>query len=200
MDCEKKLKFIERFSGVLAGTDEAGRGPLAGPVVAAAVVLTERQKKSLLEMGLKDSKKMSFDKREAIFRAMREMGVVWRAQAESVEAIAKLNINTASLRAMGKSVRKLFPALPVELVVVDGLHEIPGLGVPQVALVAADDLVPSVSAASVVAKVLRDRVMIALDRLYPQYGFARHKGYPTEAHRDAIQRFGLSTVHRATKR
>ena len=200
MDCEKKLKFIEQFRGVLAGTDEAGRGPLAGPVVGAAVVLTEPQKKSLIELGLKDSKKMTFDRREAIFRAMCEMGVVWRAQAASVEAIAKLNINAASLRAMGESVRKLFPALAVELVVVDGPHGLPGLAVPQIPLVSADDLVPSVSAASVVAKVLRDRVMIALDRLYPQYGFARHKGYPTKDHKNAIRVFGLSPVHRVRKR
>ena len=195
MDYEKKLKFIEQFDGVAAGADEAGRGPLAGPVVAAAVVLTERQKKALVALGLRDSKRISAEKREALFDAMREMGVVWRAQAAGVEAIARLNINAASLWAMGKSVSKL--PLAVELVVVDGLYEIPGLAVPQIPLAKADDLVSSVSAASVVAKVLRDRVMIALDKIFPQYGFARHKGYPTEAHRKAVQTFGLSPVHRA---
>ena len=125
------------------------------------------------------------------------MDVIWRAQAAGVEAIARLNINRASLWAMGKSVQKL--PMAVGLVVVDGLYELPGLAVPQIPLVAADDLVPSVSAASVIAKVLRDRVMIALDRLYPQYGFARHKGYPTEAHRNAVRTFGLSPVHRSQK-
>ena len=198
MDAEKKLNFIEQFDGVVAGTDEAGRGPMAGPVVGAAVVLTELQKKALLKMGLKDSKRISPHKREALFDAMCEMGVAWRAQAAGVGMIAKLNINAASLWAMGKSVRKLPPA--AGLVVVDGLYELPGLDSPQISLVAADDLVPSVSAASVVAKVLRDRVMIALDRLYPQYGFARHKGYPTEAHRNAVRTFGLSPVHRVQKR
>ena len=194
MDAEDKLNFIEQFNGVAAGTDEAGRGPLAGPVVAAAAILTERQKEALVKLGLRDSKRISPDKRETLFHAMCEMGVLWRAQAAGVNAIARLNINAASLWAMGKSVRKL--PMAVELVVVDGLYEIPGLGIPQVPLTAADDLVPTVSAASVVAKVLRDRVMIALDRLYPQYGFARHKGYPTEAHRNAIRLFGLSPVHR----
>jgi len=198
MDSEKKLKFIEQFDGVVAGTDEAGRGPLAGPVVAAAAVLTERQREVLLRLGLRDSKRVSPRKRDALFNAMREMGVVWRAQAAGVEAIAGLNINAASLWAMGKSVLKL--PMAVGLVVVDGLFEIPGLDLPQVPLVAADDLVPSVSAASVVAKVLRDRVMIALDRFYPQYGFARHKGYPTEAHRNAILTYGLSPMHRVQKR
>jgi len=195
MDSEERLNFIERFDGVLAGTDEAGRGPLAGPVVAAAVVLTKRQKEALVKLGLRDSKRMNHDKREALFCEMCEMGVVWRAQAASVETIAKLNISVASLWAMEKSVNKL--PLAVELVVVDGLHGLSGIPVLQVPLVGADDLVPSVSAASVIAKVLRDRVMIALDRLYPQYGFARHKGYPTEAHRNAVRTFGLSPVHRA---
>ena len=195
MDHEKKLKFIEQFDGVTAGTDEAGRGPLAGPVVGAAVVLTKPQKEALLKLGLRDSKRMSSSSRESLFRAMCEMGVMWRAQAAGVEVIARLNINAASLWAMGKSVRKL--PMAIELVVVDGLYRLPGLAVSQTSLVAADDLVPSVSAASVVAKVLRDRVMIALDRLYPQYGFARHKGYPTEAHRNAIRTFGLSSLHRA---
>jgi ribonuclease HII len=166
--------------------------------VAAATVLTRQQEEALLKLGLRDSKRISPAKRERIFQAMLEMGVPWRAQAAGVKAIAKLNINAASLWAMGEAVRKL--PLSVGLVVVDGLYEIPGLGLSQMPLVAADDLVPSVSAASVVAKVLRDRVMIALDRIYPQYGFARHKGYPTEAHRNAIRTFGLSPVHRAQKR
>jgi len=198
MDAEKlkeKLRYIEQFGGVIAGTDEAGRGPLAGPVVAAAVILTGQQKEALVKLGLKDSKRMSAGKRETLFNEMCEMGVLWRAQAADVNAIARLNINGASLWAMKKSVDKL-PA-SVELVVVDGLHELSGLTVPQVPLAKADDLVPSVSAASVVAKVLRDRVMTALDRLYPLYGFARHKGYPTEAHRDAVRTLGLSPVHRA---
>jgi len=190
----EKLNFVEQFDGVIAGTDEAGRGPLAGPVVAAAAILTECQKNTLVKLGLRDSKRMNSDRREALFHKMCEIGVVWQAQAASVETIARLNINAASLWAMKKSVSKL--PVAAELVVVDGLHELPDLHVRQVPLVSADDLVPSVSAASVIAKVLRDRVMTALDRIYPQYGFARHKGYPTEAHRNAVRTFGLSPVHR----
>jgi ribonuclease HII len=194
LDAEKKLDFINGFDGLLAGADEAGRGPLAGPVVGAAVILTPPQREALLKLGLRDSKRMSPERREALFRDMLEMGVLWRAQAASVAAIAEMNILRASLWAMGKSVKKL---PPVDLVVVDGLHVLPGISARQMPLVRADDLVPSVSAASVVAKVLRDRVMIALDRVYPQYGFAQHKGYPTKAHREAVRAFGLSPAHRA---
>jgi ribonuclease HII len=218
-----KLDFIRNFEGVVAGTDEAGRGPLAGPLVGAAAVLTAGQCRALLKLGLRDSKQMTFRKREEVFRAMCGMGVVWRAQAASVSTIARLNVLRASLWAMEKSVLKL-PAPALSLVVVDGPHPLPGLpessldsrgpfilpsapasldsSAPpgpfpgQIALTAADGLVPAVSAASVVAKVLRDRVMIALDRLYPRYGFARHKGYPTPEHRDAVRVFGLSPVHR----
>lgn len=190
----EKLNYLRSFRGVVAGTDEAGRGPLAGPVVAAAVVLTREQEETLLALGLGDSKKLTPQKREALFFAMNGLGVAWRAQAGSLNEIAKFNIAVASLRAMGRGVRRL--PLLVDLVVVDGLFEIPDLSIEQIPLVAADSLVPSVSAASVVAKVLRDRVMIALDRLYPEYGFARHKGYPTKEHREAVRALGLSPVHR----
>ncbi|MDR2175886.1 MAG: ribonuclease HII [Synergistaceae bacterium] len=200
------LDFIRNFRGVAAGADEAGRGPLAGPLVGAAAVLTAEQCRVLQELGLRDSKRMTPRRREAVFRAMCEMGVVWRAQAASVGTIARLNVLGAALWAMEKSVLKL--PVPADLVVVDGPYPLPGLSelkrsadAPdlfprQIALTAADDLVPAVSAASVAAKVLRDRVMIALDRLYPRYGFARHKGYPTREHRDALRAFGLSPIHR----
>jgi ribonuclease HII len=188
-----KLDFIRKFEGVLAGTDEAGRGPLAGPLVAAAVVLTPEQGRILTELGLRDSKRMTPRRREAVFQAMRDMNVVWRAQAASVEAIERLNILGASLWAMERSVLKL-PA-PADLVVVDGPHPLIGIS-SQIALTAADDLVPAVSAASVAAKVLRDRIMTVLDRLYPRYGFAKHKGYPTQEHRDAVRALGLSPIHR----
>ena len=200
-----KLDFIRNFEGSVAGTDEAGRGPLAGPLVGAAVVLTAEQCRVLLTLGLRDSKRMTPKKREGMFRAICGIGVVWRAQAASVETIARLNVLRASLLAMEKSVLKL--PVPANLVVVDGPFPLPGLPQPnlggqvnslpaQIALAAADDLVPAVSAASVVAKVLRDRVMMVLDRLYPRYGFAKHKGYPTREHRDAVRIFGLSPVHR----
>lgn len=179
---------------LIIGTDEAGRGPLAGPVVAAAVVLRRPQREILLDLGLRDSKKLSEPRREALFRAMISLGVLWRAQAASPERIERMNILQASLWAMRRSVM----ALPVEAdrVIVDGNRLIADLPFDQRALVGADDLVPAVAAASIVAKVLRDRVMTALDRLYPQWGLARHKGYGTAAHREALRRLGLSPIHR----
>lgn len=184
--------------GMLVGTDEAGRGPLAGPVVAAAVSLSPEQERALLALRLRDSKKLAPARRECLFAAMEDLGVVWRAQAASVARIERDNISRASLWAMGRSVVRLRPFLPrgPECVVVDGTLAIPDLIWPQCPLVAADALVPAVSAASVVAKVLRDRAMTALDRLWPDYGFARHKGYPTPQHRSAVARLGLSPVHR----
>jgi ribonuclease HII len=164
--------------------------------MAAAVVLTHSQEKELLKLGLKDSKQISYRHRERLFLKMCEMNVLWRAQAASVAAIARLNIRGASLWAMARSVSKL--PVSVDLVVVDGLDRLPEISRPsQLPLVTADVLIPTVSAASVVAKVLRDRVMIALDRLYPLYGFAQHKGYPTKKHRDAVRTLGLSPIHRA---
>ena len=195
MDAQGKLKFLQSFEGVVAGTDEAGRGPLAGPVIAAAVVLTAAQEETLLKLGLKDSKKLSPGKRELLFRKICDLGVFWRAQAAGTNVIAKLNISQASLWAMAQSVQKL--RLSIDLVVVDGLQKLPNLILPQFPMAKADDLVPVVSAASVIAKVLRDHVMTALDRIYPQYGFARHKGYPTSEHQKAVRVFGLSPVHRA---
>ena len=185
---------VSRSAEILAGTDEAGRGPLAGPVVAAAVILNRVQEAALVGLGLRDSKKLSPFRREELFAEMLRLGVLWAAQAAGVSRILKQNISGASLWAMGRSVLRL-PVKP-ELLVVDGLQKIPGLPIEQMPLVKADDRVPAVSAASVIAKVLRDRVMTALDRLYPLYGFAVHKGYPTKAHREAVRVHGLSPVHR----
>lgn len=184
--------------GALVGTDEAGRGPLAGPVIAAAVSLTREQEEALLELGLRDSKKLTASQRERLWRAMADLGVAWSAQAASVARIERDNISRSSLWAMGRSVVRLRSSLPRDpaCVVVDGIVSIPGLPFVQRTLAGADALVPAVSAASVVAEVLRDRAMIALDRLWPDYGLARHKGYPTAAHREAVARLGLSPVHR----
>lgn len=194
MDLAGKLKFLQNFKGVVAGTDEAGRGPLAGPVAAAAVILTQDQERILVEMGLKDSKKLSAQRREVLFKRLCELGVCWKAQAASVEQITRCNIAQASLWAMARSVLKL-PVKP-DIVVVDGLQKIPGISSDQLSLVKADVFIPAVSAASIVAKVLRDRVMVALDSVYPNYGFSQHKGYPTREHRERVLSLGLSPVHR----
>jgi len=179
---------------MIAGVDEAGRGPLAGPVMAAAVVLTKEQKKSLLSMGLTDSKKLSPARREKIMAAMLDMGVIWRAKAASNRKIDRINILQASLWAMGKAVT----ALPCSFskVVVDGTFKIPGLVFEQEALPKADSLVPEVAAASIFAKVLRDRVMVVYDKVYPGYGFAKHKGYPTKVHIEALSKLGTTPIHR----
>lgn len=183
---------------VIAGTDEAGRGPLAGPVVAAAVILTAQQRKTLLENGLNDSKKLTAKSRERIFQLMNELGVLWRAQAASPYRIDKTDILRASFWCMRRSVDSL--CVRPELVLVDGNHVIPFLLTPQKCVVKGDSRVPVIAAASVVAKVLRDRAMVMLDGKYPEYGFASHKGYPSELHREALRHYGPCPIHRLTFR
>ncbi|HOV28579.1 MAG TPA: ribonuclease HII [Synergistales bacterium] len=178
----------------IAGVDEAGRGPLAGPVVAAAVILTPAQRKVLVGLGLDDSKRLPPSRREALFSTMLELGVRWKAQAASAGRIDSMNILNATLWAMRACVLGLDPE--AELVVVDGNRPIAGLPVRQKAIPRADQLVPAVSAASVIAKVLRDRVMVQLACLFPQYGFEIHKGYPTKAHREALKEYGPCEIHR----
>lgn len=175
--------------------DEAGRGPFAGPVVASAVILTADQAQALVAQGLRDSKKMTPLRREKVFSAMMEMKVLWAAQAASVERIDRINILNATLWAMGSAIHRL-PGALFDGVIVDGDREIPGLKVPQQVVPKGDDLYPQISAASVIAKVLRDRIMVTLDGLYPGYGFASHKGYGTKAHREAMESLGPSPIHR----
>ena len=179
---------------IRAGADEAGRGPLAGHVVGCAVVLTIKQMKRLLKSGLNDSKKLTEIKREEIFAIINEIGVVWRARSASHERIDNTNILRASLWVMRESIL----ALPcgIEHVIIDGNKAIPELPMQQYAIVKADELIPEVMAASVIAKVIRDRTMKRLDAIYPQYGFARNKGYPTKEHRAAIAKYGASPIHR----
>ena len=179
---------------ILAGVDEAGRGPLAGPVVAAAVILTQSQKDEMRMLGLRDSKKMTPLRREKAFAKMLELGVVWRAQAAVAERIDRDNILRATLWAMRRAVERL-PFSP-DGVIVDGNQEIPSLDCYQQAVIGGDDLYAEISAASVVAKVLRDRVMCVYDVIYPEYGFAKHKGYGTAAHRQAIAALGPTPIHR----
>jgi ribonuclease HII len=182
---------------IVAGVDEAGRGPIAGPVVAAAAVLNPRQFRALLREGLNDSKKLSAGKREKIFARMNELGVVWAAQAASHRRIDRTDILRAALWAMRLALEKI--PVRADLVVVDGSVFIPG--VPrevQRALPRADAKVPAVMAASVAAKVLRDRIMASLHKIYPDYDFISHKGYPTASHRNLLDLLGPSPVHRLT--
>ncbi|HLS88893.1 MAG TPA: ribonuclease HII [Sphingobacteriaceae bacterium] len=184
-----ELRFWRRGLRLVAGVDEAGRGPLAGPVVAAAVVLEP----DAYLPGLKDSKLLDARRRERLYRLILARALAVAVAAAPAARVDRLNIHRAGLAAMARAVGRL-PVRP-QAVLVDGFT-IPGLPLPQEALVGGDNLSNSIAAAAVVAKVHRDRLMLALHRRAPQYGFARHKGYPTQEHRQAISRFGPSPHHR----
>lgn len=173
----------------ICGVDEAGRGPLAGPVTAAAVVLPE----GVEIPGINDSKKLTEAKREALFPAICEKALAWSVAFASHEEIDSYNILQATFLAMRRAVKGL-SILP-QLALVDGNRD-PGLELSTRCIVKGDSHCASIAAASILAKVSRDRRMVELDRQYPQYGFAKHKGYPTKAHYEALASFGPSPVHR----
>jgi ribonuclease HII len=174
---------------VICGVDEAGRGPLAGPVYAAAVVLDADRPVP----GLADSKKLSAGTRDRLAHLIRERARAWSVAEASVEEIDALNILRATLLAMRRAVEQL--ALAPDEVWVDGLH-CPAVAMATRAVVRGDALVPEISAASILAKTARDALMLALHDRYPEYGFDRHKGYPTAEHLQALRRHGASEVHR----
>ena len=173
----------------VAGVDEAGRGPLAGPVVAAAVILDP----AVPIRGLDDSKRLSPRRRVDLDIEIRERAVSYAVARADVEVIDAINILQATMQAMREAVGRLDPA--PRQVLVDG-NRCPDLPCPVRAVVGGDATIAAISAASILAKVARDREMIEMDRRYPGYGFARHKGYGTRAHRDALLRFGPSPIHR----
>lgn len=175
--------------GLVAGVDEAGRGPLAGPVVAAAVILDDRQPIA----GLADSKVLSPRKRDRLFDEIRAKSLACCIAEASVEEIDRLNILQATLLAMRRAVDGL-RLVPLR-VLVDG-NQLPALPMTAAAIVAGDAKVPAISAASILAKVYRDRLCLALHQDYPDYGFATHKGYPTAAHLAALRKHGACAVHR----
>jgi ribonuclease HII len=187
---DSELEEIERrLAGRYAGVDEAGRGPLAGPVVAAAVILNP----DCQIEGLADSKKISPTRRERLAEIIRRDAIAWCVAQSSVKEIDRENILRASLLAMSRAVAGL--GTPPSAILVDG-NQLPRTEVQAYAVVRGDDRVAAISAASILAKVERDHLMCALDEEYPQYGFARHKGYPTAAHLEALRRFGVSEMHR----
>ncbi len=175
--------------GPVAGVDEVGRGPLAGDVVAAAVVLDPDRPIA----GLRDSKKLSQARREALAEAIREQALAWSVARATVAEIDELNILQASLLAMHRAVSGL--ALLPGFVFVDG-NRLPRWPYRAEAVVKGDDRVPAIAAASILAKVQRDAELVALEQDYPGYGFAGHKGYPTREHLDALRRLGVTPVHR----
>ncbi len=174
---------------LICGVDEAGRGPLAGPVFAACVVLNSTYK---IE-GLSDSKKLSEKKRNALTHIIKKRSIAWAVASASVEEIDKFNILQASLLAMKRAVESL--PFPPNKVLVDGIHS-PQLNFPVQTIIKGDSLVPEISAASILAKTARDAEMLSLHKLFPNYGFDQHKGYPTKKHIAALQMYGISTVHR----
>lgn len=175
---------------VIAGVDEAGRGPLAGPVVAAAVVLPPEVE---IE-GLNDSKKLTPARREALFSAITQTALSYCVSGASVEEIENLNILQATFLAMRRAVEGL--SVPVDLLLIDGNQMPDGLSVPARTVVKGDGRSASIAAASILAKVTRDRYMVQMDAQYPGYGFAQHKGYGTKAHYAALAQKGLSPLHR----
>lgn len=181
----------ERGYAVVAGTDEAGRGPLAGDVFAAAVILPD----GLVIEGLNDSKKLSEKKREALFDIICKKAVSFCIASASVEEIDEMNILNASQLAMRRAVDGLSPH--PELVLVDG-NVARGFNTATQTLVGGDGLSMSIAAASILAKVSRDRYCLEMDAMYPEYGFAGHKGYGTALHMQKIRELGVSPVHRKT--
>ena len=179
----------EEGISVICGIDEAGRGPLAGPVCAAACILPAG-----LELpGLNDSKKLSEKRREALYAQITAQAVAWAVCLVDEKTIDEINILQATYRAMRGAVEQL-PVRP-DLCLVDGNRD-PGLGLPTKTVVGGDASCASIAAASILAKVTRDRLMVQLDAQYPSYGFAVHKGYGTKAHYAAVAALGLCPIHR----
>lgn len=174
---------------LIAGVDEAGRGPLAGPVIAAAVILDPKRKIK----GLADSKILTEKRREALFEEICTKALAWGIGRAEVKEIDQINILKASLLAMQRAVSEL--SISPSKVLVDG-NCCPKLAFPTEAIIGGDATIAAISAASILAKVSRDREMIVLDSFYPGYGFAKHKGYGTEAHQLALKKLGPCQIHR----
>ena len=188
---KRQLRPLSFATAFAAGVDEVGRGPLAGPVIAGAVILDEHRP---IE-GLRDSKRLTAHRRERLAREIRECAAAHALGRADAEEVDRLNVLQASLLAMHRAVEAL--ALKPRIVYVDG-NRAPALRVPAVAVVGGDDLVPQISAASIIAKTARDAEMVELATRYPGYGFESHKGYPTRRHLDALARLGPCAEHRTT--
>ena len=184
---EKEL--YDKGYRAVCGVDEAGRGPLCGPVVAAACILPA----GLVIEGLNDSKKLTEKRREQLFDTIKEQALAYSIAEASVEEIDAMNILEADLLAMRRAIAGL--SIPADFALIDGniARDFP---IPARAVVHGDAICPSIAAASILAKVTRDRLCIELDRAYPQYGIAQHKGYGTKAHMDALRTYGPSPIHR----
>ena len=190
-----KLKQIEKElhekgTKYICGIDEAGRGPLAGPVVVASVIMPED---SMIE-GVNDSKKVSEKKRELLYDKIIEEAISYSVSIISEKEIDEINILNATKKGLTEAIANL--SVKPEIILVDALDKIDTLGIPYKPIIKGDALVYSISAASIIAKVTRDRIMRQMDEIYPQYGFAGHKGYGTAKHIAAIKEYGLCDIHR----
>ncbi len=182
--------YKEGYSAV-CGCDEAGRGPLCGPVVAAAVILPN----GLIIDGLDDSKKLTEKKREKLFDIITEKALAYSIAEATPAEIDEINILNASMLAMKRAVLSL--NIPADFALIDGNCS-RGFDIPTETIVKGDSKSYSIAAASILAKVTRDRQCIELDRLYPEYGIAKHKGYPTKDHMEAVRKFGAAPIYRKT--
>ena len=183
--------YIEKGAKYICGVDEVGRGPLAGPVTVCAVIMDL----SKIVDGVDDSKKLSEKKREKLFPQICEAAVDMSIVSVGPEVIDEINILQATFLAMERAMQKLSP--PSELALIDG-NRAKDFGLPVRTIVKGDSLSASIAAASILAKVTRDRLMEEYDAQYPQYGFAVHKGYGTKRHYEALREFGPSPIHRRT--
>lgn len=189
MTYEYENLLKEKGYKVVCGIDEAGRGPLAGPVFAAAVILPD----DLTDLGINDSKKLSEKKRDALFDIIKEKAIAWSVGSADEQEIDEINILNATFLAMKRAVEGL-PVKP-DIALVDGNRK-PGTGIEEMTLVKGDSKSISIAAASILAKVSRDRYLLELDEKYPEYQFKKHKGYPTALHYEMIKEHGISPVHR----
>lgn len=181
--------YFEKGYKIIAGIDEAGRGPLAGPVVAAAVIFPSNYNNQIIN----DSKKLSSKQREKAFEIIKCDSVCWTFSVVSQKTIDRINILNATLLAMKNSAKKLIPK--PDVILIDGNKKFQ-VDIETVTIVKGDSLSQSIAAASVVAKVIRDKIMERLDLSYPYYQWKKNKGYPTKAHFKAIEEFGVSPIHR----
>lgn len=188
---EYENKIYEKGYSAVCGCDEAGRGPLCGPVVAAAVILP---KDTVIE-GLDDSKKLTEKKREKLFDIIKEKAIAYAIAEATPEEIDEINILNASMLAMRRAVDKL--GIKADFALIDGNCS-RGFEIPTETVVKGDSKSYSIAAASILAKVTRDRGCAELDKMYPMYGIAKHKGYPTKDHMEAVRKYGPSPIHRKT--
>ena len=189
MTYEYENLLKEKGYKAVCGIDEAGRGPLAGPVFAAAVILPD----DLGDLGINDSKKLSEKKRDALFDVIKEKAIAWSVASAGEAEIDEINILNATFLAMKRAVEGL--SVKPDVALVDGNRK-PKTGIEEITLVKGDAKSISIAAASILAKVSRDRYLLELDKKYPEYQFSKHKGYPTALHYEMIKKHGISPVHR----